>query len=95
MNDFDWINEVPEGYVIEPGKWYAVNDVYSVKPVWDKFCEMVGEDYINWVRSISYINLFDNSVIDEHLLENDCISFSFSFQWDQKYNTHILNKPWL
>lgn len=97
--DFDWIEEIPESYMIKPWEVYAVNNVNSIEVLRLKFVDLFGEGYINWVRSIgcstqSNINLFDNDNILNLLAKGEMFSFNFGFQWSPLHNEYILKTGW-
>ena len=90
MNDFDWTMDIRPQAEFDKIVYVQVPQGFDMKKVEEKMYDLFGEEYIQELRSgpipNQYINLIDNSILEEELLNGD-IQFYIQKRYDGKITT--------
>lgn len=93
MNEFEWINDIDAAFEIKPEVTYIINNISDINAIRRKFNELWSKNRIDRLNSgFTYINLFNNDVLNHYLMVNGYISIDLKWSgglvtsyWD--YNT--------
>ena len=94
---FDWIREVLQELVIEPGVKYTFNNVSDIGVIRNKFHQLWGQHFIDDIIKTYnnyYINLFNNEYIDSELASGKQISICIIWYYSHSKNRYLITTGW-